>query len=147
MTAASTTSFNSAVGTRRFAFVVDLEREVEDLVGALAGEGAREEERDVAQRAALLHLALEVARGVGLLVDEVPFVDHDDQALLHVRGLAEHLGVLRLEAALGVHEEHGHVAALDRALRAQHGVELDVLLHAGLLAQPGRIDQDDLATV
>src|SRR3954452_6834365 len=97
------------------------------------------------------HLALHARALVielGLVAGvEVPFVeDQQGRAVAAHRQLGDPQ-VLAGHAVGGVADDHGHVRAFGRPLRAQRGVVLDRFGDLGLAAQAGRVDQDQLTTV
>ena len=122
---------------------------LEDLADALAGLGAdRHDRREVEER----HLVADpldvlVEGPVGLLGDEVPLVDRDDEALALLDDVARDVGVLRGQALDGVDDEDGDVRARQRVQRADRRVALGRRARRDLAAppDPGRVDQHDLA--
>ena len=93
------------------ALAPDVDRQLEHPADALAGLGAdRDDRREVEER----HLVADpvdvlVERPVGLLLDEVPLVDRDDEALALLDDVARDVGVLRRQALDGVDDEHRDV--------------------------------------
>ena len=61
---------------------------------------------------------------VGLVLDEVPLVDRDDQALALLDHVARDVRVLRGQALDGVEDEHRDVRPRERLERAQRRVLL-----------------------
>ena len=75
-----------------------VERGVQDFVDALLGKGGDEEDRHVVQRLeALVDKARVFAGGMGVLLDEVPLIDGDQQPLAGPFGVLDHADVLRFQ--------------------------------------------------
>ena len=86
------------------------------------------------------------ARPSGRLVgDDVPLVVGDRDRLVGVLRDRDHAHVLAVEARFGFGHDHDDVRALDRADRAQRGVELGVLGELRLVAQARGVDQREAA--
>ena len=62
-------------------------------------------------------------------------------------GQARHLGVLLRDALGGIDQDEAHIAALDGHGGPKDGVLLDVLLHLGLAADAGGVDEHEPALV
>src|SRR6266550_1465157 len=88
-----------------------------------------------------------VERPIALVLDEVPFVDGDHEALALLDDIAGDMGVLSGEALDRVDDENGHIGPPDRPHRAERREALRGR-STGDLAAPldtRRIDQNDLA--
>ena len=85
--------------------------------------------------------------GLAVLFHQVPLVHHDDAGLAGVMGEPGHLGVLLGDALLGVDHNEAHIAALNGHGGPEHGVFLNDILHLGLLAHAGGVDEVILALV
>ena len=83
----------------------------------------------------------------GLVLDDVPLVDGDHEALPLLDHVAGHVRVLRGQAVGGVEDEHGDVGARDRLEGAERRVALGGRARCDLaaLANARGVDQDDLA--
>ena len=124
--------------------LLDLERQVEHLLNALAGQRRGEDDRRVRGELERLAQAFDVlVGGVGVLLDQVPLVDDHDQAPGGLLGVAGHVGVLGGHALDGVDDQGRHVGAFDRAQRPQHAKLLDAPLDPAAAADAGRVDQQD----
>ena len=119
------------------------------LPDPLAGLGAdRDDRREVEERHVVADpLDVLVEGPVGLVLDEVPLVDRDDEALALLDDVARDVGVLRGQALDGVDDEDGDVRARQRVERAQRRVALGGRPAGDLAAAPdaGGVDEDDLA--
>ena len=62
-------------------------------------------------------------------------------------GQARHLGVLLGDAFGGVDQDQAHVAALNGQGGPENGILLDVLLHLGLAADAGGVNEDEPALI
>ena len=105
------------------ALAPDVDRELEHAPDALAGLGADRDDRGEVEERHLVADPLDVlVEGlVGLLVDEVPLVDRDDQALALLDDVAGDVGVLGGQALDGVDDEDRDVGPRDR--RSARSVE------------------------
>ena len=75
------------------------------------------------------------------LFHQVPLVDHDDARLAELLDLAGDLLVLGRDARLGVHDEDGQVATLDRLVRSLHAVEFHRVADPRALPDAGGVDE------
>ena len=118
---------------------------VQDLQDALLVDHGGEHDRNVVERGqtGLQGLGV-VAHGVGLLLEEVPLVHHDNAALAVLLDDVEDVHVLRLHPEGGVDHEDAHVGMLDGAHRPEDGIEFQVLGDLGLAAHAGGVHQDEL---
>ena len=114
--AAIRTRFSSPVGMRRRRSRPDVDRGLEHPPDALAGLGAdRHDRREVEERHLVADPLDVLVEGlVGLLLDEVPLVDRDDQALALLDRVARDVGVLRGQPLDGVDDEDRDVGARQR---------------------------------
>ena len=84
---------------------------------------------------------------VGLVLDEVPLVDRDDEAPALLDDVARDVGVLGGESLDGVDDEDRDVGAADRLQRTERREALRGRTAGDLAAAPdaGGVDEDDLA--
>ena len=87
----------------------------------------------------------EAFHAVVVLFDRVPLVDHDDRAFARLVGDPGDLLVLLGDPLLGVDHKQADVGALDGGLRPQNRVVLDAVLDRALTADPGGVDEIELA--
>ena len=116
---------------------------LEDLENALLREGRNEEDGEIGERRHTLPDGAFVGfdRRGGLIFDQVPFVDADDQPLLVFPDDGENIEVLTFDAPRGVEHEQTNVRVFYRADRTDDGVILEVLVHLALFADARRVDE------
>ena len=125
--------------------VVHVLDELKEPVHPLARGGGDEEDGGVGHIGEIPpDLLPHPVHGFAVLLDEVPLIDHDDAGLTGLVGHTGHLGVLLGDALLGVDEDEAHVRPLDGHLGPEHAVALDGLVHLGLFAHAGGVDEDVL---
>ena len=121
---------------------------LKQLVDALAGLGANEDDGGIGHEAeVLLQLFAHGVHRVAVLLDSVPLVDGDDACLALLMRVARDLGVLLGKADRGIDHDNADTAALDRGQTAQNAVALHAALHLAALAQTGGIGKDELAVL
>ena len=81
------------------------------------------------------------------VLGQVPLVDDDDAALVLLGDLPGQALVHLGDRHGGVDEEPDHVGPLDALGYADRAVKLDIIGHLGLLADAGRVDQDQRLAV
>ena len=126
-TAAATSRLSSPVAIALAALAPDVDRQLEHALDALAGLGAdRDDRREVEERQPRCGSTATYwsKRLVGLVLDEVPLVDRDDEALALLDDVAGDVGVLRRQPVDGVDDEDRDVGARDRLEGPQRGVAL-----------------------
>src|SRR6185503_337429 len=132
------------------ALAPDVDRHLQDLANALArlradGHDRREvEERDLV----VDPLDVLVERPIRLVLDEIPLVDRDDEALALLDDIAGDVGVLRGQPLDRVDHEDGDVGPRDRLERSQRRIALRGRAGGDLAAASDArgIDEDHLAT-
>ena len=99
----------------------DVDGGLEDAPDALAGLGAdRDDRREIEERDLVADpLDVLVEGPVGLVLDEVPLVDRDDQALALLDDVARDVGVLRRQPLDRIDDEDRDVRPRQRMERAQ----------------------------
>ena len=125
---------------------MQLRGQLEDLVHARAFESADEEQRGEVDVLEMARGLLPQPLGLALLVaHQIPFVDAEDDGAAALLGLRGDPGVL-LHAQLRRIGEHDHdVGALDRPQRALGREDFDLVDHVALLAQAGRVGEQEAA--
>ena len=109
---------------------------------ALFVDDGGEDDGDVVEGGdALADELFELAVGVVVLFDEVPFVDDDDDAFVVALDEGEDVEVLLLEALAGVEHEDAYVGDFDGADGAEDGVEFEVFGDFGFAAEAGGVDE------
>ena len=81
---------------------------------------------------------------MGLLLDQIPFVDHYHQALAVAVDNANYGQVLSLNALGGVNDQEADVAVFDGAKGPHVAVELQVFVNLDFFAKSGRVKQHEL---
>ena len=133
-----------AGGHALVAVVPDLAGELDEATDALAGEGGDKDNRRVADELkGLAHALLEVVVSLVILLDRIPLIDQQGHALLLLQDHAGDMCILGGDAIGGIDQQQGHIAALDGAQGAQHGVLLDTLLDLARAADACGVDQRD----
>ena len=135
-----------AGGDAHGALVVDKVDELEQPLGALAGQGRDEQHRRVGHEAQVAQDVLaHFFHGAGLFVDQVPLVHNDDGRLARLVREAGDLRVLLRDAVARVDHDQAHIRALDGELGAHDGEFLNAVVHARLAPDAGGIDKDIFA--
>ncbi len=123
--------------------------QLQDLAHPLPGLGADGHDRCVVQERELAaQVDHELVEGlVGLVLDDVPLVDRDDQAPALLHHVPGDMGILRGEPVRGVQHEDRDVRPGDGLERPQRGVALRGGPGGDLaaLADAGGVDEHDLA--
>ena len=83
-------------------------------------------------------------QSVAVLLEEIPFVDHDDAALAVPLDEIEDVHVLGLHSGGGVNHHYADVAVLDGPDGTHHGIEFEILLYLVLLPDAGRVHEHEL---
>ena len=78
-----------------------------------------------------------------ILLDQVPLVHRNDQALLLLFDIPRDMQVLSGETILGVDDEDHDIGTFDGAHRAHNADPLNPLLHPSSPADSGGVDQGD----
>ena len=82
-----------------------------------------------------------------VLLDRVPLVEHQHEALTSVQHVAHDVGVLGGVALDGIGHHDGHIGSVDRLHGAQHGVAFDPPFDRATPADAGGVDQDHRLTI
>lgn len=130
-------------GHRALAVGIDGHGFLEHLVDALLGHSGGKDDGEVGKgRESLADGGLVVLDGgCRLVLDEIPLVHYHHDAFLVALYERVDVDVLGLDTSCGVEHEYAHVAGLDGAYGADHGVVLYVLVHFVLLTYAGGIDE------
>ena len=135
-----------AGGDAHGALVVDKVDELEQPLGALAGQGRDEQHRRVGHEAQVAQDVLaHFLHGAGLFVNQVPLVHDDDGRLARLVREAGDLRILLRDAVARVDHDQAHIRALDGELGAHDGEFLNAVVHARLAPDAGGIDKDIFA--
>ena len=122
--------------------------ELENAVGALAGQGGDEEDRGIAHEAQVPHDVLaHLLHRARLFFHEIPLVDDDDAGLARLVRKPRDLRVLVGDAVARVDQDEAHVRPLDGELRAHDRELLHPLVHLGLAADAGGVDEEEFAVL
>ena len=116
---------------------------VQDAIDALPGEGGDEEGGHPGHEVQLAGDGVLEAHGVGVPLDQVPLVDHQDAALPFALDLPGDVLILGGEQLRGVHHQQHHVRPSDGAGGAQDAVLLDPRLDPSPAPDPGGVDQHE----
>jgi len=82
-----------------------------------------------------------------IVLDQVPFIDEDDQGSVLILGVADHLGILLGDALFGVDQHHGDIAAPQGLEGLEDGELLQLVGGFALAADAGGIDQQIVVLV
>ena len=124
----------------------DIVDQLKQAADPLAGHGGDEHNGGVGHIAQVPADVLpHTVHGLAVLFHQVPLVHHNDAGLSGVVGQARHLGVLLGDAVLGVDHNEAHVAALNGHGGPEDAVFLDGVVHLGLFAHTGGVDEVILA--
>ena len=117
--------------------------DLKEPVHPLAGESGEEQHRGVEHVAeALTDFCLHIPHGVGFLVlNRVPFVDHDDGGFARFVDKTGDLGILLGDAVVGVDEDQAHVRPVDGADGTHIGIFFDGVIHFAFPAHTGGVDE------
>ena len=114
----------------------------------MLGEGGGKDNGEVVERRhAVVDSRLKrVDSLLALVLDEVPFVDHDHQTLVVLLDELEDVHVLRLDTARGIDHEDANVAVLYRADGAHDAVELQIFRNFVLAADACGVNKIEVET-
>ncbi len=84
---------------------------------------------------------------VGVLFDQVPLIDDDDDALFLLLDVSGDVQILRGEGLGGVDHHEDHIGSVDGAHRPYHAVVLDAGFHATATANAGSVDERDRSSI
>ena len=128
-----------------FARLVDADGGLQHVEDALFVQHRGEDDRNVVERSEFLSEELgPLLHRVAVLLDQVPFVDHDHASLAVADDQVVDVQVLRFESLPGVDHQDADVRIFDGAYRAHHRVEFEVLHRLALLAHAGRVDEVEI---
>ena len=126
-----TRRLSSPVEHAPIALLGDAQRLAQDPLRSLAGQRGGEHDVGPGQVRRLAPQALQpLVGGVLVLLDRVPLVEHEDDALVRLEHVADDVRVLRRVALGRIGHDDRHVGRVDRLHAAQHAVALDPPLDA-----------------
>ena len=124
----------------------DVVDQIKEPVHPLARQGGDEHDGGVGHIGQIPpHVLAHPVHGLVVLLDGVPLVDHDDAGLARLVGQARHLGVLLGDPLARVDHDEAHVTPLNGHGGPEDGELLDAVVHLGLLAHAGGVDEQVLA--
>ena len=88
----------------------------------------------------LAEFPVHLVAGLRRVGQQVPFVDHEDDALAAGEDLPHQTLILLRRQFPSVHYEYGHVALIDRVHGPHRRIKFDVVFDPAFAAQTGRID-------
>ena len=122
--------------------LVDADSGLQYVEDALFGHHRGEDDRNIVERREFLFEELDpLLHRVGLLFDQVPFVDHDHASFAVADDQVVDVQVLRFEALLRVDHQDAHVRIFNGADRTHHRVEFEVLHRLAFLAHACRVHE------
>ena len=128
-----------------FARLVNADGGLQHVEDALFVHHRGEDDRNVVERREFLPEELgPLLHRVAVLLNQVPFVDHDHATLAVADDQVVDVQVLRFESLPGVDHQDADIRIFDGAYRAHHRVEFEILHRLALLAHAGRVDEVEI---
>ncbi len=123
-----------------------LDHRLQQLVDMRAGEAGKRDHPDAAQlRQQPVGLGAQLLSGEALVLDEIPFVETDDDRPALALGEIGEREILLLEGDRRVEQQNDDLGEAHGAQRVGDGELLQLLHHARLAAQARRVEQLQLA--